>query len=258
MQAPQGEPAQLSDPAEHAAMLIERIRARQPRVHCITNAVAQNFTPNVLHAVGALPSMTISAEEVAAFAAHADALLVNLGTFDAERRAAAEAAIAQMQSAGKPWVLDPVLIDRSPPRAAYARSLLGQRPVAIRMNEAEFSTLCGASSPQDFARAQGTVVAITGQADLVTDGARILRIENGHPLMARVTAMGCSESAVVAAALALEPDPFTAVAAALLAFAIAGDIAGEAARGPGSFSVHMLDALFNLDRAAITARARVS
>ncbi|MGD9921787.1 MAG: hydroxyethylthiazole kinase [Pseudorhodoplanes sp.] len=258
MHAPQGDSADVVNLADHAADLIERLRVRQPRVHCITNAVAQNLTANVLLAVGALPSMTIARSEVTAFATRADALLVNLGTFDPERRAAADAAIATIRSAARPWILDPVLIDRSPPRAAYAHTLLAHRPSAIRMNAAEFTELCGEASPQTFAREQRTVVAITGETDLVTDGDRTFRIANGHPLMARVTAMGCAESALVAATLAVQPDPLKAVASALLIFGIAGDIAGETANGPGTFGVHILDALFNLDRATILARAKVT
>ena len=50
--------------------------------------------------------------------------------------------------------------------------------------------------------------ALTGETDLVTDGERVCRIANGHPLMARVTAMGCAGSALVAAVLAVEPDAF--------------------------------------------------
>jgi hydroxyethylthiazole kinase len=220
--------------------------------------VAQNVTANVLLASGALPSMTISPDEVAAFAARADALLVNLGTFDAERRAAADTAIAQVKEAGTPWVLDPVLIDRSPPRAAYARGLLTHGPAAIRLNAAEFQVLADGLSPQVFAKAHRTIVAITGETDIATDGERTFRIGNGHPLMTRVTAMGCAESALVAATLSVEPDPLKASAAALLIFGIAGEIAGEAANGPGTFSVHILDALFQLDRAAIHVRAKVS
>ena len=49
-----------------AAALLERLRARSPRVHCITNAVAQNFTANALLAIGAVPSMTLSPEEIGA------------------------------------------------------------------------------------------------------------------------------------------------------------------------------------------------
>src|SRR5258705_6433405 len=99
-----------------SADILARIRGRRPRVHCITNAVAQNFTANMLLAAGAVPSMTIARTEVRAFAARADAVLVNLGTFDAERKAASLAAIAVANKAGIPWVLDPVFIDRSKPR----------------------------------------------------------------------------------------------------------------------------------------------
>ena len=240
-----------------AADTLECLRERRPRIHCITNAVAQNFTANVLLAAGPIPSMTISPDEVAAFAATADAVLVNLGTFDAERRTASETAIAQINSLNRPWVLDPVLIDRSPPRADYARKLVLQGPAAIRLNAAEFKTLAGSTQPELFAASHRTVVALTGETDLVTDGQRVFKIANGHPLMARVTVMGCAETALVAAALTVEPDRLNAVASAILWFGIAGEVAGEVANGPGTFAVHILDALFNLDRATIRARAKV-
>ena len=73
-----------------AGDLLARIRARHPRVHCVTNAVAQNFTANVLLAAGAIPSMTVAPDEIGEFVARADALLINLGTFDGERRSATE------------------------------------------------------------------------------------------------------------------------------------------------------------------------
>ena len=52
-----------------AADILSRLRERCPRVHCITNAAAQAFTANVLLAAGAVPSMTIDADEVADFVA---------------------------------------------------------------------------------------------------------------------------------------------------------------------------------------------
>jgi hydroxyethylthiazole kinase len=155
-------------------------------------------------------------------------------------------------------VLDPVLIDRSPPRADFARELAARSPAAIRLNSSEFEALDGTSSIEAFAQSRGTVLALTGAVDLVTDGATPIRIRNGHPLMARVTAMGCAEGGLIAALLAVEPDRLAAMVSALLIFAIAGEIAGVGANGPGSFSVQFLDALSNLDRAAIRARAKVS
>src|ERR1700686_929945 len=100
-------------PAEYAditADVLARIRSRAPRVHCITNSVAQQYTANMLLAAGAVPSMTISPEEIGAFVPGADALLVNLGTFDIERRSAIDVALGAAASKGMPWLLDPVFI----------------------------------------------------------------------------------------------------------------------------------------------------
>jgi hydroxyethylthiazole kinase len=258
--------APLSELPAITADVIERIRAKRPRVHCITNAVAQNFTANMLLAAGAVPSMTIAQKEVRAFAARADAVLVNLGTFDVERQKASLAAIAVANRRGVPWVLDPVFIDRSPPRAAFARTLLGKTPRAIRLNAAEFVALSGgkeAKAPDDaalakFAKTRKTVVGLTGQHDFIRDGERLATIANGDPLMARVTAMGCVASALVGAALAVEPDPWKATAAALIAIGVAGEVAAARARGPGSFAAEILDAVYALDRATLLSKAKVN
>ncbi|MBZ0147074.1 MAG: hydroxyethylthiazole kinase [Pseudorhodoplanes sp.] len=245
-----------------AADVIARLRERAPRVHCLTNTVAQAFTANILLAAGAIPSMTIAPQEIADFAARADALLVNLGTFDTERRAAIEIALEQAAERSRPWVLDPVLIDVSAPRAVYARALAARKPAAIRLNAAEFSALAGAPvSAEALAHAAantGSVIGLTGTTDIVSDGQYSLTIANGHPLMHAVTAMGCAASALVAACLCVEKDAFVATASALLAFSVAGEIAAGSAKGPGSFAIHFIDALHNLDRTALTERARVS
>src|SRR3954471_20946516 len=244
-----------------ASDILARLRVRAPRVHCITNAVAQHFTANVLLAVGAIPSMTLSADEIGAFVARADALLVNLGTFDEERRAAAAIALEVASEEGVPWVLDPVFIDRSKPRAAYAKSLVAQKPRAIRLNRAEFGALTGLevedAALTRYALETLAVLAVTGAVDEITDGAQTVSIENGHPLMARVTAMGCAASALIGAFVSMESDPLIATAAGLLCFGVAGGVAGERATGPGSFPAALLDALYTLDKTALVEKARV-
>ena len=249
--------------ADIAADVVARIKSRAPKVHCITNSVAQNYTANILLAAGAIPSMTISSEEIAAFVASADALLVNLGTFDAERRTAIEAALdaaGQGQKPRVPWVLDPVLIERSAARAAFARKLVAHRPAVIRLNHREFAALTGdaAETAQGFALMYNTVIAVTGGTDLVTDGKRSVTVSNGDPLMSVVTAMGCAGSALVAAALAVEPDPWLATNAALIAFGVAGEVAAKSAPAPGRFASWIIDALYTLDRATLRAHAKVS
>jgi hydroxyethylthiazole kinase len=252
-------------PAEFAditADVLARIRSRAPRVHCITNSVAQAYTANMLLAAGAVPSMTISPEEIAAFAAGADALLVNLGTFDAERRTAIELALGALGQGGKPWVLDPVFIERSPARAQFAQSLVRRKPAAVRLNHQEFAALAGddaaGDAPLRFAKHHDTVVALTGNTDVVTDGERSAKVANGDPLMGLVTAMGCAGSALVAAALAVERDRWRATIAALVALGVAGEVAAENTSGPGRFASWIIDALHGLDSVTLRARTRVS
>jgi hydroxyethylthiazole kinase len=258
----------MSVPAEFAditADVLARIRSRAPRVHCITNSVAQAYTANMLLAAGAIPSMTIAREEIAAFVAGADALLVNLGTFDAERRAAIELALGtkgRRRKGTRPWVLDPVFIERSPARAQFAQGLIERGPAAVRLNQREFAALAGGDAtgkaPARFAETHKTIVALTGDSDVVTDGRRATRITNGHALMGLVTAMGCAGSALLCAALAVEADAWRAAVAALVALGVAGEVAALSAHGPGSFAGAIIDALHNLDRATLRARTRVS
>jgi hydroxyethylthiazole kinase len=259
MHAPETEDVQ--DLGQAAGDLLARVRERRPRVHCITNTVAQAFTANMLLALGAVPSMTIAPEEIADFVSRADALLVNLGTLDAERRTACDIAVAKADAVGVPFVLDPVFVDRSESRAAYAKALMQCHPRAIRLNAAEFVTLAGADDEDKealmhFARQYTTTIGLTGSTDRVADGTRCAEFRNGHPLMAKVTAMGCAASALVAAATAVERDTFRAAAGGLTILGVAGEIAGERARGPGSFAVEIIDAVHQLDRRTLAERAR--
>ncbi|HRF42886.1 MAG TPA: hydroxyethylthiazole kinase, partial [Candidatus Competibacteraceae bacterium] len=98
----------------------------------------------------------------------------------------------------------------------------------------------------------------TGAVDYVTDGTRVLAIHNGHPLMTRVTGLGCSATAVIGAFLAVEPDAFLATVAALVVFGIAGEMAAKWAAGPGSLQVALLDALYALDEATLEKHAQVA
>jgi hydroxyethylthiazole kinase len=249
------------DVPQIAAALLDRLRARSPRVHCITNAVAQNFTANVLLAAGAVPSMTLSVEEIGPFVAGANALLVNLGTLDRERREATVMAVEAATRGNVPWVLDPVFIDRSTPRAALARALIANAPKAVRLNGAEFSALSGGEPSREalaaYARATKTVIGLSGETDLVSDGERLATIANGHALMAKVTAIGCAASALVAACLGVERDAWRATTAALTMMGVAGELAALKAEGPGSFAVAIIDALYNLDGPTLIAHARI-
>jgi hydroxyethylthiazole kinase len=69
--------------------------------------------------------------------------------------------------------------------------------------------------------------------------------------------MGCAGSALVCAALAVEPDAWLATIAALAAFGVAGEVAARDADGPGSFAIAIIDALHGLDGATLRAHLKV-
>jgi hydroxyethylthiazole kinase len=258
-----------------AGRQLERMRADAPLVHCITNYVAMNTAANVLLAAGASPAMVHAPEEAGAFAAAADALTVNIGTLSAPWREAMLLAAAGARGAGRPWVLDPVAVFLSDFRRDACARLIALGPTVIRGNASEILALAGgagagrgadAGDPVEaaagaavaLARDSGAVLAVTGPVDFVTDGRRAARVANGHPLMPRVTALGCALTALLGAFVARAEDPFAAVAAGLACYGLAGERAGEAAAGPGDFAVRFLDALAALDGAAATAGARVT
>ncbi len=253
--------------------LLTTVREKQPLVHNITNFVVMNNTANALLALGASPAMVHSCDEVEDFVALSQALVVNIGTLYSEQIAACKLAVAKAHGVGAPWILDPVGAGATPYRRAAAGALARLGPSVIRGNGSEILTLAqqagegrgvdslhgsetALEAARILARETGAVVAVTGAVDYVTDGARVTAIANGHPLMTRVTGLGCSATAVIGAFLAVEPDAFAATVAALAVFGVAGEIAAEQAIGPGSLQVALLDALYAMTQSQFEQRLK--
>lgn len=241
-------PFPAADLPKQAFALLDRARTRSPRVHCLMNTVVQKLIADGLSGLGAIPSMTSSPEEVQTFVGKADALVVNLGTLDAQRREAIGLALDAAEEGGKPWVLDPAHCDYSPLRAAFAQDLLARSPTILRANAAEHRLL---QVPA------GVVGVRTGEEDRIESGDTTLLIGNGHPFMAKVTGTGCLSGAVIAAFTAVGDDPFVAAASAMLVMGIAAEIAARDARGPASFGIALLDVLSGLSEEDIIQNARV-
>ena len=112
------------------------------------------------------------------------------------------------------------------------------------------------ASARDLAIRTGAVIAVSGPVDYVTDGTEGFRVANGDALMPRVTALGCSLNGVIASFLIGQP-ALHATVAALAYFGLAGERAAQGAKGPGSFQVVFLDALYTLTPQDVTAGAKV-
>jgi len=89
-------------------------------------------------------------------------------------------------------------------------------------------------------------VAISGPQDLIVFAEQKVIVENGHPMMARVTGLGCILTALIGAFAAVENDPLVATVGAIAFFGLAGEQAALQAKGPGTFKTALLDILFTL------------
>lgn len=256
--------------ADDCASALEALRRETPLVQCLTNIVVAGWTANVLLAAGAAPAMVDNPEEAGAFAGIARGVLVNVGTPYPDTAQAMVAAARAAGNAGTPWVLDPVAAGALRWRTGIALSLLEiAAPSVIRGNASEIGALDGGSggrgvdsvdSPEaavpaarDLAKRHGTVVAMSGPVDHLTDGEHLVRVGNGHPWMTQVTGVGCALGALMAGFAGVVEDPLLAATAATALLTVAAEDAALATRGPGSFAVALLD-----DLAALTPRTLAS
>lgn len=251
------------------------VRNHSPLVHNITNYVVMNNTANALLAVGASPVMAHAHEEVEEMVSIAGALVINIGTLDAYWVKSMHLAIARAQQVGKPWILDPVGAGAT----AYRNLVLQQltvdfRPSVIRGNASEILALDNmhaktkgvdsthasreaVNAALHVCKATGAVVCVSGEKDLIIHNSRIVSLSNGSGLMARVTGLGCTATALIGAFCAVCSDYFLATTAAMALMGVAGETAAETATGPGTLQVNLLDVLYRISEQEFLQRVKI-
>ena len=245
---------------------IEKIHGMSPVVHNLTNYVVMNNTANALLALGASPVMAHAGEEVSDMVGIAGALVINIGTLSRPWVKSMGLAMKAARKKGVPIVLDPVGAGATPYRGRTVWELVKTAtPAIIRGNASEIMAMAGGMTrtrgvdsvdashhalhvAKQLGLDLGAVVCISGEIDYIADSAsaRVSRVRNGHPLMPKVTGLGCTATALCGAFAAVEKDPFLAAVCAMAVMGIAGEIAGENCSGPGSFQVRFVDALYGL------------
>jgi hydroxyethylthiazole kinase len=249
---------------EKAAENLTTMREQKPLIHNITNYVVMNYTANALLAMGASPVMAHAQNEVEDMVAYAGALVLNIGTLTDDWILSMIKAGQKASERQTPIILDPVGSGATPLRTDSAKKIIDQTQVrVIRGNASEILSLRNTESKTKgvdsihsveeaaktatiLAQELDTTLAITGPVDLITDGSRVIRVANGHPLMGYVTGTGCTATVTIGAFLAVDDDPVTATATALAYFGLAGEVAGQNAGAPGSFMIQMIDALYTI------------
>ena len=244
---------------------LDSVRQTSPLIHNITNYVVMNNTANALLSIGASPVMAHSTEEVAEMASIASALVLNIGTLEPEWVKAMLIAGETALNKNTPIVFDPVGAGATSYRTCVCKQIIDEcKPSIIRGNASEIMALCNANtktkgvdstnssesaleSAKELAHETKTIVVISGQTDYITDGVNTNTVINGNPLMARVTGMGCTATAIVAAFAAVNKNMLIAATHGMAIMGIAGEIAASKSRGNGSMQVNFLDELYNID-----------
>lgn len=244
---------------------LELVREKSPLIHNLTNYVVMNNTANAMLAIGASPVMAHSTEEVADMAAIASAVVLNIGTLEPSWVKAMILAGKVGRSRGIPVVLDPVGVGATPYRTYAAWDIIRQcHPSIIRGNASEIMSLIDSSvktkgvdsldssdkavnAAKLLAQNTRSVVVISGPTDYITDGINDEYTYNGSTMMARVTGLGCTATAIVASVAAINSNMLEAATHGMAIMGITGEIAAACSKGNGSLQMNFLDELYNLN-----------
>ncbi len=256
--------------------IVCEIREKSSLVHNITNFVVMNNTANGLLALGASPIMAHAEGELEELLGLASALVLNIGTLSEAWGASMLRAASHAARAGLPVVVDPVGAGASELRTNFALELirLAGKRLMVRGNASEILALAGgaghtrgvdSASPTDaalpaaeeLAARRGCVVVVSGARDLVTDGRATWLVHGGHAMMQKVTGLGCTASALVAACAGVADSLPAAGVAGMAIMSAAGGIAAAKSAGPGSLQVNFLDALYNLSESDLGNQIRL-
>jgi hydroxyethylthiazole kinase len=258
----------------HTMHMLQKLRTQKPLVLNLTNHVVMNTTANALLAVGASPIVTESRHEIPELMKIAQGVVFNLGTLNESFCQRLIVACDAANDEKRTVVLDPVGAGATSYRLETALTCLKRlHKVVIRCNASEALALVGMATKakgvdsaddgeqsihaaqillQTYPQCQSVIISGAVDRVVLRTGAYLLR--HGSHLMAQVTGMGCTHSALTAAFCAIgDTQAFTATAI----MGLAGDEAALKAKGPGSFSMYFFDALASLDPDQIANKLRI-
>ena len=249
---------------------LQNVREKGPLVHNITNYVTVNDVANVILACGASPIMSDEPQDVQDITAICGGLNINIGT---------------LNELNHMVLLDPVGAGASSLRTNTAVNLMQEIKFdVIRGNISEIKTLAAGSGTtkgvdadvadavtednldeavafaKAFSEKSGSIVAITGAIDLVSDGRKCYVIRNGRPEMGRITGTGCQLSGLMTAYLVANPEQkLEAAAAAVCTMGLAGEIGWsymQKGDGNSTYRNRIIDAIYNMTKEQLDEGAK--
>lgn len=254
---------------------LENVRTKSPLIHSITNYVTVNDVANALLACGGSPIMADEPDDAEEITCICNGLNINIGTLNSRTITAMFRAGHKAQELSHVLLLDPVGAGASALRTDTALNLMKEIHFdVIRGNSSEIKTLVMGSGKthgvdassvdavnesnldamiefvKGFAKSSGSVIALTGAIDLVSDSHRCYVIQNGRPEMERITGTGCMLSGIMTAFIAANRDSvLDAATASVCMMGLAGEIGYsrlQSGEGNSTYRNRIIDAIYNM------------
>lgn len=245
-------------------LLFKKVRSANPLVHHITNSVTINDCANSTLAIGGSPVMASSVNEATDMAKIANALVLNLGTLNADSCEAMILAGKAANSAHIPVILDPVGAGATPYRIEMAEKILHEVKMSIiRGNASEIYSLIGGKSQTRgvdsgavslagadlAARAAvelNSTIVVSGRTDAISNGETTVLVNNGDPLLTKVTGTGCMATSLIGCFAGVTDQMLDAAVAGISVMSIAGELTAKKlseGEGTGTFRMKLIDTI---------------
>lgn len=248
-------------------------RKATPLCPSITNSVTINFVANAQLAAGGSAAMVYLPDEGEFLAGGCGAFYINFGTLLPVYEETLPRTMAALHKNNAAWVIDPVGLGIGSMRTKLVSCAKQYKPSIIRGNASEIigvAKLWGLLSEEESNKSSGAkgvdstdevldaknaaialanytggAVAVSGKADLVTDGKTTVLCHGGSSFLPLITGAGCSLGGVCAVYAACG-GAFVGALTATLVYNAAASKAEKYSKGPGTFQPNFLDEIYNL------------
>jgi hydroxyethylthiazole kinase len=242
------------------------IKEEKLLIHQISNIVTINDCANITLNWGALPVMAYFPEESVEIVKDSSALVLNLGTITEMRLDSMLKTGEKANELGIPIVFDPVGVGAAEYRTKAAEEIIKELKISIiKGNKAEISALAGEhaelkgvesigdytkidQTAKKLAAELNTIVVVSAEIDIISNGRIIKKIARGSSLMAEVVGTGCMLGSTLGVFAAASESAgislFEAVETAVIYYALASELAEIEEQTPAKFKKEFMDNIY--------------
>lgn len=255
--------------------LLNEVKTKNPLVLHYTNEVTINDCANITLAIGASPLMSYSYEEVEEIVSIASSVVINIGTMNSSNLELFIKAGKACNKYNKPVILDPVGVFATKTRSEFTKKILNEVKFdVVKGNVAEIKYIGGfdvngkgVDSFDDdenideiiksIANKLDCIIVATGKIDTISDGKKIIKIDNGTQKLKSITGTGCMTGSLIGSFLGACEEKLSSCAMGVLSMSLSGELADKDNINIGSFKVNLMDNVYSLSEEILKNNAKV-